>query len=331
MAAVHLTSFDKSPDHLSFHKNFIDGNIDIDVSPRKFDDLTVRFAGLVPFSHAKPGKSKGMMSRRSRLATAACFLLLFMAGGWSLAGAADAPRSAGLQRAWKAPGSVRSVFFVGNMSCRACTFLLDRKLAREEGVYWTRFNYPLRLLVIYHDPGTFPISRVEGFVSQAGELSTVLLESRPAVGYRPAAGEPPARWKGGTLTLEEALGAPKPFEATLREMMIERGTGEWDQIAYEIAGEEARNRIFLELARAAGYGSGGNPVEQPIMIAKDFYWPVELLPLTADEATVARFVRERVIKDDEQEAGRERFDSWLLGLWKELSFDFRGEYLELQD
>jgi len=272
-----------------------------------------------------------MSSRCFIPAAAAGLLLLLLTAGTSLAAAAGTPRSAGLQMAWKAPGSVRNVFFVGNMSCRACTFLLDRRLAREEGVFWTRFNYPLRLLVIYHDPGAFPVSRVEGFVAQAGELSTVLLESGPASSYRPAAGDSPARWKGGALTLEEALGAPEPFEETLREMMIERGSGEWNQIAYEIAGEEARNRIFLELARAAGYGDGKAPVEQPAMLSKDFYWPVELLPLTVDEAAVARFVREQIIKGDETEIGRDRFDSWLLDLWKELSFDFRGEYLELQN
>ena len=49
----------------------------------------------------------------------------------------------------------------------------------------------------------------------------------------------------------------------------------------------------------------------------------------ADEAASARFLREKVILGDESEAGRKRFDDWLLGLWREINFDFRGEALEI--
>ena len=81
---------------------------------------------------------------------------------------------------------------------------------------------------------------------------------------------------------------------------------------------------FASLAHAAPV-----VVQIPAVVAKDFYWPTELLPTTADEAATARFLREKVILGDESEAGRGRFDDWLLELWQEINIDFRGEALEL--
>lgn len=261
----------------------------------------------------------------------AIFLLLLftLVGHGATAAPAAAARSNGLTTAWSDPAASRSVFFLHGMACRACTFLIDRALASRKGVFWARFNYPLRLLVVYHDPSIWPVSGVKEFIDQSGELSATLLESLAARSVQPGGDDPAASWSGGTLSRVEAGKAPARFEETLGAMMIERGTEEWAQIAYEIAGEEVRTRIFLALARAGGYAEGASPVELPVVISKDFYWPVELLPLTADEAAIARFIRQEVIRGDETEVGRERFDDWLLDLWKKAALDFRGEILEV--
>ena len=58
---------------------------------------------------------------------------------------------------------------------------------------------------------------------------------------------------------------------------------------------------------------------------------MDLLPLTPEEAAVARFVREKVVAGDESEEGLVRFDTWLLALWKDLGFDYRGEIVELNE
>jgi len=262
------------------------------------------------------------------------FLLLlfaFVGHGVTAAPAAAAARSEGLTTAWSDPGASRSAFFVRGMACRACTILIDRALASRKGVFWARFNYPLRLLVVYHDPSVWPVSGVKEFIGQSGELSAALLGSTAARSVRRGSDDPVASWSGGTLSRAEAEKAPARFEKTLEATMIERGTEEWGQIAYEIAGEEVRTRIFLSLARAGGYGEGGSPVELPVVISKDFYWPVELLPLTTDEAAIARFIRQEVVRGDETEVGRERFDDWLFDLWKDAALDFRGEILEVPE
>lgn len=217
------------------------------------------------------------------------------------------------------------------MACRACTILIDRALVDRKGVFWARFNYPLRLLVVYHDPSVWPVSGVKEFIDQSGELKATLLESLTARSARPGDDDPVASWSEGTLSRSEAGTATERFRKTLGEMMIEKGTEEWSQIAYEITGEEVRTRIFLSLARTGGYDEGDSPVELPVVIAKEFYWPVDLLPLTADEAAIARFIGREVLRGNENEVGRERFEDWLLNLWKDTALDFRGEALEVAE
>jgi len=82
--------------------------------------------------------------------------------------AAEPPaRLAGLTRAWKDPNAVRSVFFIHGMSCRACTMLLDRRLSTTAGLFWARFNFPLRTLTVYHDPRALPTRTIVQFVAEA--------------------------------------------------------------------------------------------------------------------------------------------------------------------
>lgn len=244
---------------------------------------------------------------------------------------ASADRTAGLRRVLEDPATLRSVFFIKGMSCRACTIIIDRHLMQKEGVHWERFNYPLRLLFIYHDPRQFPVSAAKDFIDATGELTAVLLESRPVKELRPEKGAAVATWKGGSLSPGEAKEARSPFEKSILDYMIEEGTNEWNQVAFEIAGEAVRIRIFRALAEAEGFQGDSGGVEQPVVLAKDFYWPLEMLPLTDEEAMVARYIRENILLGDETEIGRERFDKWLFELWKEIALDFRGEGLELFD
>lgn len=257
------------------------------------------------------------------------FLLAALLG--TVPASAVSERTGGLRKALAVPGAVRSVFFVRGMSCRACTLLMDRHLNRVAGVFWGRFNYPLRLLVVYHDSKYVSTAALEEFVNRSGELGAEIMRSTLAGEVVMSVDHPVARWKGGSLTFEEARVAPQPFEGMIEEYMIDRGTEMWVQVVYEIAGEEARNRILRARASAAGYEAGGAAVDIPTFIAKDFYWPVELMPPTPEEAAVSRFLRERVISDDEEEKGRGLFDEWLLELWREIELDFRGEILELQE
>ena len=228
------------------------------------------------------------------------------------------------------PAAVRAVYFVRGMACRACTMLIDRKLNAEEGIYWARFNYPLRIFTVVHDPGKYSGASLEKLIAAPGELTLVLLKSERLAASMYGEGDPVVTWTGGSLSLEEARTSSRPFEKTIEDFGIEKGSEDWAQVAYEIAGEETRNRIILARALAGGFGKMGVGEEEiPVMVAKDFYWPTELLRPTADEAAAARFLREKVILGDEAEAGRERFDDWLLGLWREIALDFRGEALEL--
>jgi hypothetical protein len=238
-------------------------------------------------------------------------------------------RTAGLRRAISDAGAVRNVYFVRGMNCRACTLILDRNLNEMDGVLWARFAYPARLLTIYLDPGQISASRVEEMINFSGKLNLVLLASGPARDYAAAEGVPVGAWKGGSLSLTEAREAPKRFLSMLEAYMIEPGTDDWHQVLFEISAEEMRNRIFLARAREEGYTPGAAGGELPVFISKDFHYPVELMPLTPEEAAVARYVRERVIEGDESEEGMKKFDSWLLALWKDLGLDFRGEILEL--
>jgi hypothetical protein len=217
------------------------------------------------------------------------------------------------------------------MSCRACTIILDRTLNGQDGIYWARFNYPIRQLVVFHDPGKFDAAAVEAFIDQTGKLNAVPMASGKAVGFAKSRGTTVADWQGGSLSLADGLASPEPFLDGLRAYLVERGTEDWNQVVYEIAAEKARNRIFRDEAKKSGYVAGQAGGDMPVVISKEFYWPVERMALTAEEAAVARFVSEKVIMGDEGEEGTKRFDSWLEDLWRERAFEYRGEFLELQE
>jgi hypothetical protein len=261
------------------------------------------------------------------------FLIIFLsAAALTPSVSAAAPlRTLGLQAALADPGAVRTAYFVRGMNCRACTIIIDRTLNGKDGIYWARFNYPIRQLVVFHDPGKITSEGVEAFIDRSGELDAVLMASGKAMDYAQSRGTTVGDWRGGSLSLDDALASPEPFLEGLQAYMIERGTEEWNQVAYEIAAEKARNRIFRDEAERNGYAPGEAGGEMPVVMAKAFYWPANLLHLTAEEAAVARFVKEKVIAGGDSEKEKERFDSWLEDLWRGLAFDYRGEMLELQE
>jgi hypothetical protein len=245
--------------------------------------------------------------------------------------AASQDRSASLRRAYSAEGAVRSVYFVRGMNCRACTIIIDRVLNGMEGVYWARFSYPVRLLTVYSDPSKASAAAVEELIRSSEKLELVLLESGAAADYAPGEGDPVASWKGGSISLAEARELPARFKPMLDAYSLESGTAEWNQVVYEIVSEAVRGRILLTAAGENGYSPGQGGGELPVFISKDFYWPVELLPLTPEEAAVGTFIREKVVGGDESAEGLVRFDDWLLSLWKDLGFDYRGEILEFSE
>jgi len=273
------------------------------------------------------------MPVRFRPPAVVVFLAAILAalGSASPAGAVTEPdRTARLAAALKDPATHRSVYFIRGMSCRACTMLIDRALNGEAGIHWARFNYPLRLFTVYHDPVRVKALDLERRISESKELDAVLLKSGTAAGALPGEEGSVATWEGGSLGKAEAEEAFRFFEETIRRQMIEPGTDEWKQVRYEIFGEAARRRILGERARKSGYTASQGQAEIPMVVSKDFYWPVEHLAATAEESAVARFLREKVIHDREDEKGRELFDDWLFALWKEIGFEFRGEVLEFQ-
>jgi hypothetical protein len=251
----------------------------------------------------------------------------------ALAAAAEASpdRTASLRRALSAEGAVRNVYFVRGMNCRACTIIIDRVLNGMEGVYWARFSYPVRLLTVYSDPAKVSGSAVEKPITSSDKLELELLESGAAGDYAPREGDPVASWRGGSISLAEARELPGRFREMLDAYSLQPGAKEWDQVVYEIVSETVRGRILLVTAAENGYSPGKGGGDLPVFISKDFYWPVELLPLTPEEAAVGSFVREKVIAGDESEKGLERFDGWLLGVWKDFNFDYRGEIIELSE
>jgi len=261
---------------------------------------------------------------------AAALVLLLLASSAAVAAAADSPpdRAVGLRRAWADPQAVRSVFFVRGMSCRACTMLLDRNLAGTDGIYWARFNYPLRLLVAYHDQRRVSAGQLEEMAS-AAELRAERLETYPAAGYAPGRHMRVAAWKGGGIGLEEAREIPERFRAGLKANLLEPSDPEYRQVIDEIVGEEVRTRILAERAAAAGYATGPADTVLPAVIARDFYYPADALKPTPQEAGIARFLMEKVLLGDEGEKGRARFDDWLRDLWKDARLDLRVEYLEV--
>lgn len=208
--------------------------------------------------------------------------------------------------------------------------LLDRRLSTADGVLWTRFNFPLRLLTVYHDPRVLPDGTVVQFVAETGELRAELLGSLPASRYAPVGAPAAATWKGGALPLAEARGLPRRFLPTLKQNLLEEGDAEYAQVIYEIVGEGVRDRIFQARAAAAGYASGPPETRLPSVVPRDFYWPAEARRPTPAEAGVARFLLEKVMLGDEGDEGRARFERWLLALWREAGLDYRGEYLETE-
>jgi len=245
--------------------------------------------------------------------------------------AASPDRTASLRQAFSAERAVRSVYFVRGMNCRACTIIIDRVLNGMDGVYWARFSYHVRLLTVYSDPAKISASEVEELIMSSDKLELVVLESGAAGDYEPRDGIPVAAWKGGALSLAEARRAPGRFQEMLDAYSLEPGAPEWNQVVYEIVSESVRGRILLAVAGENGYPPGKAGGDLPVFISKDFYWPVELLPLTAEEAAVSSFVRETVVAGDESEDGLMRFDTWLLALWRDIGFDYRGEIIELSE
>ena len=255
-----------------------------------------------------------------------CAALSLPAPAWAASG-----RTASLRQAFADKGAVRNVYFVRGMNCRACTIIIDRVLNGMDGVYWARFSYPVRLLTVYSDPAKVSGSAVEEFIMSSDKLELVLLESAAAGGYAPRKGDPVAAWKGGDLSLVEARDMPGRFQTMLDAYSLDPGAGEWNQVVYEIVSEAVRGRILLAVAGENGYTPGKTGGELPVFISKDFYWPVDLLPLTSEEAAVGNFVREKVVAGDESEKGLMRFDTWLLALWRDIGFDYRGEIIELSE
>lgn len=243
-------------------------------------------------------------------------------GALLLAAPTPAASPDGLRRAWGDPAAVRSTFFVEGMTCRACTLMLDLHLNRTPGVYWARFNYPLRLLTVYHDPRKASSSSVAAVVDKAGELTAVALGSRPAARFAPGPKAPLAAWKGGSVAKGEARAILTPFQASLREQLGD--SAERPQVEYEILGEAVRHRILLGLARKAGHRKD-SAASLPEVVAKDFYWPEDRLALTPDEAAVAAFLHRSVLTARTEEQRRRDFDAWLLDLWRSIDLDFRGE------
>jgi copper chaperone CopZ len=238
-------------------------------------------------------------------------------------------RAASLEEGAAKEGVVRTVYFVEGMSCRACTMILDRNLEKKEGVFWARFNYPLRLFTVYHDPAVATVADLEGFVDQHEELDVVVMGSRPAAELLSRGGDV-ARWTGGSFSLEEAAALPTRFKEGLDDYMLDEGTSEWFQVVYEIAGEAVRNRILQKIAAENGY-DGKEGTALPFVVSKDFYWPSDRLEPTREESAMARYIHEKIVMGEEGKKGAELFDAWLMKLYGELEFIFLGESMELGD
>lgn len=231
-----------------------------------------------------------------------------------------------LAAAWADKGAARSVFFIDGMACRACTMMLDRKLNTAKGVYWARFNFPLRLLTLYHDPKSYPTASIEKLMDGSSELRAVLMESKPAATFKPGKSTPLASWNGGKVELSEAGRIVDPFREYLAKEMGE--TDEKTQVFHEILGEAARNRILAALAAREGF-KGEAPVEElPRPVMKDFYWFRDIAAPSREDRAIAEFLGKKVLNGT-PDAEMKLFDGFLLDLWKKSALDFRGEYLEI--
>lgn len=245
-------------------------------------------------------------------------------GSATLVGAED--RGLGLRSAWQSDTAVRSVFFVRGMSCRACTVVMDRRLAKMPGVLWARFNYPLRLLTVYHEPAELGAQTLIEWVAGSEELRAVPLETRPTAELQPAAGRPIASWRETTVTSEAVEQARQRFVPVLdREFGTDEG-GERPQVEYEILGEIVRNRLVAEEARRLQLDTDQAVSDLPLVVQRDFYWPPRE-PITAEERAMAVLLTERVLGDPFSGEARERFDAWLLELYRKVDLQFAGELL----
>jgi hypothetical protein len=250
-------------------------------------------------------------------------LLLFLTSASTL----NAFEGEGLKSAWKNDAVVRSTYFVKGMSCRACTMLLDRRLFNTPGIYWARFNYPIRLFTIYHDPNVFTNSELEELAGKAGEIEIKLISQKKAVAFSPTSKSLLARWEGGELKENEITKILAPFKDFLTsEMGVE--SYERLKVEQEILGEALRHRIFLNEAKKAGF-RGKTPADIPALMLKDFYWPTDLRPLTRDESTVMAFLDEAVLVEPAHK-DIETFDAYLYKLWRDKKVEFFGEYAEIK-
>lgn len=232
-----------------------------------------------------------------------------------------------LKAAWADAEAVRSVFFIEGMSCRACTIMLHRKINGAEGVYWARFNFPLRLLTVYHSPKAFPASAVTAMMDGSSELKASLLAHKPAASFKPGRKPALASWKGGRVDLSETGPVLKPFERYLTDEMGE--TDERTQVCHEILGENARNRLLAAIAIKEGVGAGASVKEFPRPVLKDFYWRDNTAPSTPDERALAAYVSKKTSDGSPKDEMR-LFDNLLKKLYAETVFEFTGEYAEIR-
>jgi hypothetical protein len=237
---------------------------------------------------------------------------------------AMAARAQGLLKAWADPSALRSTFFIEGMTCRACSIPMDIHVNGKEGVYWGRFNYPLRLLTVYHDPKKASADTIRAIVDQAKEFRTVFLESRPAAEFKPSPNAPLATWKGGAVPAAKVKTILQPFEEHLRAELGD--SEEVPQVRYEILGEAVRNRLLAARAKKAGFPGKRAVSRLPEVVIKEFYWPEKMLPLSPDETAIAGFVLVQVLGGDQN--NRRAFENWLLNLWRGIAFEFRGEAVE---
>lgn len=231
-----------------------------------------------------------------------------------------------LAAAWADKGAARSVFFIEGMTCRACTMLLDRKLNTAKGVYWARFNFPLRLLTVYHDPKTYPTANVEKLMDGSSELRALHLASAPAASFKPGKSTPLASWKGGKVEGSGAGRILDPFREYLAKEMGE--SDEKTQVFYEILGEAVRTRILAALAAKEGFRGETRLEELPRPIIKDFYWFKEIAAPSREDRAIAEFLGKKVLTGT-PDAEMKLFDGFLSDLWKKSALDFRGEFLEI--
>lgn len=249
----------------------------------------------------------------------AFLLLLALAGG---SAAAEKP---GLKEAWADKNAVRSVFFIEGMACRACSMILDRKINNSKGVYWARFNFPMRLFTIYHDPKAYPTKNIENYMDGSAELKAVLLSSAPAAKFKPTNKSQLASWKGGKADVSEMEMVLRPFKDYLNKELGD--TPEKVQLYHEILGEAMRNRALAQLAKSEGFNGDTKITDLPNPIVKDFYWTDDIAAPSRDDRAITEYLTAKVLTEkvtNEMEA----FDLFLLDFWKKSGMDFRGEYLE---